>query len=89
MRLRVKACGDALARVTAAGEDLELALAALNLRMLAALAAANEAARAADAAVAQLERVTIATAEVQRLVGLAGQTMSEASAGSAPQREDE
>ena len=45
MRLRVTACGEALARVTDAGEELELAIAALNLRMLAATSAANEAAR--------------------------------------------
>jgi hypothetical protein len=75
MRLRVSACGEALARVTDAGEGLELTIATLNLRMLAARSAANEAARAADAAAAQLERVTTAAAEVQRLINLAGATL--------------
>src|SRR5260221_9572297 len=76
MRLRVTACGEALARVTDAGEELELAIAALNLRMLAATSAANEAARAAYAASAQLERVAALAGDVGRLVKLADSTVS-------------
>ncbi len=60
----------------AAGEDLQLALDSVRFRLLAAAAAANEAARAAEQAADRMERAATAVAEVERLIRLAGSTLS-------------
>src|SRR5260370_36053169 len=75
MALRVTACGEALLRARAAGDDLQLALDSVRFRLLAATAAANEAARAAEQAADLLEAAPPPVAEVERLIQLAGSTL--------------